>query len=83
MSSAAFIKFLPNEEILDLSKLEAFADDKLNITQKLTPVLKMVKHIVERGKMHFLLPVPPPPHVFKHFLGLDRSNSNSFGKRLN
>ena len=61
MSSAAFIKFLPNEEILDLSKLEAFADDKLNITQKLTPVLKMVKHIVERGKMHFLLPVPPPP----------------------
>ena len=50
---------LPNDKILDWSKLKAFADDKLNATEKLKFVLGWIENIVGKGEnagfQHFLL----------------------------
>ena len=50
---------LPHNKILDWSKLKAFADDKLNATEKLKFVLGRVENIVGKGEnagyQHFLL----------------------------
>ena len=50
---------LPNNKILDWSKLKAFADDKINVTEKLKFVLERVEDIVGKGEnagyQHFLL----------------------------
>ena len=49
----------PNAKILDWSKLKQFADDKINVTEKLKFVLGRVKNIVAKGEnagyQHFLL----------------------------
>ena len=53
------INSLPHNKILDGSKLKAFADDKLNATEKLKFVLGRVENIVGKGEnagyQHFLL----------------------------
>ena len=41
---------LPNDKILDMSKLKAFADDKINATQKFIFVLRRVENIVGKGE---------------------------------
>ena len=41
-----YINFLPNNKILDWSKLKGFADDKINVTEKLKLVLERVENIV-------------------------------------
>ena len=50
---------LPNVKILDLSKSKAFAEDKINVTQKWKFVMGRVKTIVGKGEnagnQHFLL----------------------------
>ena len=50
---------LPNNKILDWSKLKAFADDKINVTEKLKFLLERVENIVRieenAGNQHFLL----------------------------
>ena len=50
---------LPNNKFLDWSKLKAFADDKINVTEKLIFVLGRVENIVRKGEnagyQHFLL----------------------------
>ena len=49
---------LPNDKILDWSKLKAFADAKINVTQMLKFVFTMVENIVgkeENAGYHFLL----------------------------
>ena len=50
---------LPNNEIVDLSKFKAFADDKIIVTQKLKFALGRVENIVGKrenaGNQHFLL----------------------------
>ena len=50
---------LPNNNFLDWSKLKAFADDKLKVTEKLKMVLGRVENIVRKGEnagyQHFLL----------------------------
>ena len=50
---------LPNDKILDLSKLKAFSDDNLNVYQKLKFALGRVEDIVGKGEnagyQHFLL----------------------------
>ena len=50
---------LPNDKILDWSELKALADDKINVTQKLTVSLGWVENIVGKeesaGYQHFLL----------------------------
>ena len=42
---------LPNDKILDQSKLKAFADDKIYVTQKLKFVIEWVKTVWEKEKM--------------------------------
>ena len=50
---------LPNNRILDWSKFEALADDKINVTEKLKFVLGRVENIMGKeensGYQHFLL----------------------------
>ena len=50
---------LPDDKILDWSKLKAFADDKLNLAEKLKFILGSVENIVGKGEnagdQHFLL----------------------------
>ena len=41
---------LPNDKILDWSKLKAFADDKINVTVKLKFSLGRVENIVGNGE---------------------------------
>ena len=53
------INSLPNSKIFDWSKLKAFADDKMNGTEKLKFVLGRVENAVGKGEnagnQHFLL----------------------------
>ena len=48
-----------NNKVLDKSKLKAFADDKINVTEKLKFVLQRVKKHMGKGEnagdQHFLL----------------------------
>ena len=50
---------IPNDKVLDLSKWKAFADDKINVTEKLKLVLGRIENIVGKGEnagyQHFLL----------------------------
>ena len=52
-------KSLTNNKILDLSKLKAFVDDKINVTEHLKFVLGRVEDIVGKeenaGYQYFLL----------------------------
>ena len=53
------VNSLPNDKILDWSRLKAFADDKLNLIEKLKFVLERAENIVGKGEnagyQHFLL----------------------------
>ena len=53
------VNFLPNDKILDLSKLNALADDNLNANNKLKFGLERVENIAGKGENagyhHFLL----------------------------
>ena len=63
---------LPNDKILDWSKLKAFADDQINVTEKRKFGLGRVENIAGKGEnagyQHFLL----FPQFFQkpHVLGL-------------
>ena len=50
---------LPNDKILDWSKFKVFADDKINVNQKLKFTMGRVEHIAGKGEnagyQHFLL----------------------------
>ena len=60
---------LPNDKILDWSKLRAFADDKINVTEKLKFGLGMVENIVGKRRKCCLPAFCPFPHnVFKRLL---------------
>ena len=53
------VNSVPNDKILDWTKLKAFADDKLNLPKNLKIVLERVEIIVGKGEnagyQHFLL----------------------------
>ena len=40
---------LPNNKTLDLSKLKTYAEDKINVTEKLKFVIGRVENIVGKG----------------------------------
>ena len=52
------INSLPHNKILDWSKLKAFADDNINVTESLKFVLRMFENILGKGEnagyQHFL-----------------------------
>ena len=54
----SYINSLPNDNIYDLSKLKAFADDKSNVTENLKCALGRIGNIVgigeNAGLQHFL-----------------------------
>ena len=54
-----YFALTPNDKILDWSKSKAFADDKINLVEKLNLVLEKVENIVGKGEnacyQHFLL----------------------------
>ena len=39
----------PNDEMVDLTKLKEFADDKLNVAKVTSPLLDGVENTVEKG----------------------------------
>ena len=45
-STVDFLNSLPNDKFLDGSKLQAFADNKINVTEKMKFVLERVEDIV-------------------------------------
>ena len=53
------VNLLQNNEVFDWSELKAFADDKMNVTEKLKFVLVRVENVVGKGEnagsKHFLL----------------------------
>ena len=62
-----YINSLPNNKFLDRSKLKAFADNKLNLPEKIEICLGKVENIVGKGEnagdQHFLL----FPQYFQRF----------------
>ena len=57
--SSSPLTHLPHNKILDLSKLKAFSDDKINVTLREKFFLRLVENIVGKGEnagyQHFLL----------------------------
>ena len=57
--SRRMLNSLPNDKILDMTKLKAFADDKINVAQIMISVFDWVEDIVGQGEnasnQHFLL----------------------------
>ena len=53
------INSLPSAKILDVTKLKAFADDKINVAQMIVSVFDRIGNIVGKGEnagyQHFLL----------------------------
>ena len=45
-----FVNFLPNDQILDWSKLKAFADDKMNVAETMIYVYGRVENVVGKGE---------------------------------
>ena len=58
------INFLPNDQILDLSEFKAFADDNLNVYQKLKFALGKVENIVVKGENAGYQHFSPFPTMF-------------------
>ena len=55
---------LPNDKILDQSKLKRFADNKINVIQKQKFVLERVEKIVGKGEKCWLPAFSPFPIMF-------------------
>ena len=59
MKNLMFLNFLPNDKMLDWSKLKAFAEDKINVNERLKFGLGEVENIVAKGEnagyLHILL----------------------------
>ena len=57
--SCCIVKSLPNDKILDVTRLRAFADDKIDLAQMMISVFDKVENIVGKGEnagyQHFLL----------------------------
>ena len=58
---------LPNDKILDWSKLKAFADNKMNLTEKLSWFGKCRKHCGKRRKCQLPAFTPFPTKFSKAF----------------
>ena len=68
------LNYLPNDNILVLTKLIALADDKINVTEKLKFVLGSVENIVRKGEnAGYQLFFSFLRNVFKRFLIQDPS----------
>ena len=59
---------LPNDKILDLSKLKVFADDKIYLTEKLKFLFRRVENIIGKGENTVTSIVFFSHNVFKSLL---------------
>ena len=57
---------LPNNKILDLSKSKAFADDKINVTEKVKFVLESIKKHCEKRRKCWLPAFSPFSTMFSN-----------------
>ena len=73
---------LPNDKFLNLSKLKAFADDKVNLAEKLKLVLGGVENIVGKEEMLVTSIFTFSHNVFKRLPFQGRFKSGSCGKEL-
>ena len=74
-----FINSLPNNKILALTKLKAFADDKLNVTKMIISVFDRVENIVGKGEIACTSNFSLSHNVFKRPLSQNRQKVSLFG----
>ena len=72
----------PNNKILDLTKLEAFADDKLNVTKVMISVFDRVKNIVGKKEIACTSNFSFSHNVFKRLLSQTRQKVSLCGNGL-
>ena len=74
---------LPNDKILDWSKLKAFADDKINVIKKLKSDIRWVANSVGKGQNAQVSSIFFFSHnVFKRLLSLGHYKLGLCGKKL-
>ena len=69
VKSIDLLNSLPNDKIVEVTKLKAFADDKLNIAKMMNSLFDRVENTVGKGEnagyQHFLLFLQCFPRVAK------------------
>ena len=73
----------PHDKILDLTKLKAFADDKLNVSKMIISVFDRVENIVEKGEIVCTSNFSFSHNVFKRLLPQRRQKVSLCGNELN
>ena len=78
------INTLPDDKILDQTKLKAFADDKLNVTKMIISVFESVENIVGKGEIACTRNFFFSHNVFKGFFRrrLKRCHCVGMGKTI-
>ena len=84
MSSAICSNFnpIPHDEILDQTKLKAFADDKLNVTKMIISVFDRVENIVGKGEIACTSNFSFSHNVFKRLLSQRHQKASLCGNGL-
>ena len=72
----------PHNKILDLTKLKAFADDKLNVTKMVISVFDRVENMVGRGEIACTRNFSFSHNVFKRLLSQRRQKVSLCGNGL-
>ena len=72
----------PHDKILDQTKLEAFADDKLNVTKMIISVFDRVEKIVGKGEIACTSNFSFSHYVFKRLLSQRRQKVSLCGNGL-
>ena len=67
------------DKILDHTKLKAFADDKLNVTKRIIPVLDRVENLVGKGEIACTSNFSFSKNVFKRLLSQTRQRCHCVG----
>ena len=72
----------PHDKILDLTKLKAFANDKLNVTKLIISVFDRVENIVRKGEIACTSKISFSHNVFKRLLSQTRQKVSLCGNGL-
>ena len=73
--SLRIFNYLPNDNILDVTKLKAFADDKKKLAQMMISDFDRVENFAGKGRKCWLPAFSPFPAMFSKgfFLGVGKS----------
>ena len=72
----------PRDKILDQTKLNAFADDELNVTKMIISVFDRVENIVGKGEIACTSNFSFSHNVFKRLLSQSRQKASLYGNGL-